>query len=84
MTQAPKAAAAPSAGGGTKAPGVLATPKVRGLARQMGIDLNSVQGSSATGTRCESFANRKPLCRCQKLKGEIIYLAVFLCWLQGN
>ncbi|CAJ1455968.1 unnamed protein product, partial [Effrenium voratum] len=48
--KAPKAAAAPSAGGGTKAPGVLATPKVRGLARQMGIDLNSVQGSSATGS----------------------------------
>ncbi|CAJ1380199.1 unnamed protein product [Effrenium voratum] len=57
---APKAAAAPSAGGGTKAPGVLATPKVRGLARQMGIDLNSVQGSGANGRVLESDLQAAP------------------------
>jgi len=45
------AAAAPAAAtpGGTKAPGVLATPKVRALAKEHGVDLNTVKGSGASG-----------------------------------
>jgi 2-oxoisovalerate dehydrogenase E2 component (dihydrolipoyl transacylase) len=46
-TPAP-AASAPSAAG-VKAPGVLATPKVRGLAREKGVDLNTVSGTGAGG-----------------------------------
>jgi len=40
---------APASASATKAPGVLATPKVRGLAKQMGIDLNTVKGTGAHG-----------------------------------
>jgi len=42
-------AATPAVAPGAKAPGVLATPKIRGLAKQMGIDLNSVKGTGANG-----------------------------------
>ncbi|CAE7764567.1 DBT [Symbiodinium microadriaticum] len=41
---APKAASA-----GKAAPGVLATPKVRSLAKKLGIDLNTVKGTGANG-----------------------------------
>ncbi|CAE7035104.1 DBT [Symbiodinium sp. CCMP2592] len=43
-TAAPKAAPA-----GKAAPGVLATPKVRSLAKKLGIDLNTVKGTGANG-----------------------------------
>ena len=39
-----------------EAPGVLATPKIRGLAKQMGIDLNSVKGTGANGRVLEEDA----------------------------
>eukprot|EP00439_Symbiodinium_sp_Y106_P002875 s5618_g1.t1 len=43
---APKAA---PAGKAQAAPGVLATPKVRSLAKKLGIDLNTVKGTGANG-----------------------------------
>jgi len=45
------AAAAPAASAGEfrRAPGVLATPKVRGIAREMGIDLTTVKGTGEAG-----------------------------------
>lgn len=46
---APAAGAVVSAAGGARSAGVLATPKVRGLAREKGIDLNTVTGSGAGG-----------------------------------
>jgi len=39
---------------GIKAPGVLATPKVRGLAKQKGVDLNSVVGTGPSGRVLDS------------------------------
>jgi len=46
-TPAPSVTASSSAA--VKAPGVLATPKVRGLAREKGINLNTVTGTGAGG-----------------------------------
>lgn len=48
---APAKAAAPAApaSAGAKAPGVLATPKVRHIAKEKGIDLNTVTGTGAMG-----------------------------------
>mmetsp|Transcript_52285 Transcript_52285/g.124724 ORF Transcript_52285/g.124724 Transcript_52285/m.124724 type:complete len:573 (+) Transcript_52285:2-1720(+) len=45
---APASASAP-AGTATKAKGVLATPKVRGMAREMGVDLTTVTGTGEAG-----------------------------------
>jgi 2-oxoisovalerate dehydrogenase E2 component (dihydrolipoyl transacylase) len=50
VSAVPAAKSAPaSAASGAKAPGVLATPKVRHLAKEMGIDLNTVSGTGALG-----------------------------------
>lgn len=43
------AASASIAGRGKRAPGVLATPVVRALAKEKGVDLNTVTGSGAAG-----------------------------------
>ncbi|CAE7178045.1 dbt-1 [Symbiodinium pilosum] len=52
VTAAPAAAPAtpaPTPSKGAAAPGVLATPKVRGLAKQMGVDLTKIKGTGANG-----------------------------------
>jgi len=63
VAAAPAATAAPAAravavvstpGASTKAPGVLATPKIRALAKQMGIDLNTVTGTGTVGRVMEA------------------------------
>ncbi|CAK0841308.1 unnamed protein product, partial [Prorocentrum cordatum] len=52
---APAKTAAPApVAGGAKAPGVLATPKVRHLAKQEGVDLNTVKGSGPLGRVLEA------------------------------
>jgi len=48
------APATPAPGAGIKAPGVLATPKVRHLAKQKGVNLNNVTGSGTMGRVLES------------------------------
>jgi len=48
-TKSSTSSAAPSPASSTKAPGVLATPKVRALARAEGIDLNKVTGTGNGG-----------------------------------
>merc|ERR1712174_41357 len=44
----------PAAAPGSKAPGVLATPKVRGIAKEKGVDLAKVTGTGAAGRVLES------------------------------